>query len=45
MTNADMVFVGGRIFTGHGRPAEPGAVGRTIKRFVDEQAPAHLDVA
>ena len=29
MTNADMVFVGGRIFTGHGRPAEPGAVAVT----------------
>jgi 2-hydroxy-6-oxonona-2,4-dienedioate hydrolase len=25
--------------------ADPGAVGRTIRRFVDEQAPARLDVA
>src|SRR5262245_52907641 len=26
MANAELAFVGGRIFTGRGRPAEPGAV-------------------
>jgi hypothetical protein len=25
--------------------ADPGTIGRTVRRFVDEQAPARLDVA
>ncbi len=34
MSHADLVFVGGRIFTGHGRPAEPGAVAVAGGRIV-----------
>lgn len=41
MTDADVVFVGGQIFTGQGRPAQPGAVavsdGRIAAVGTDDQ--------
>jgi predicted amidohydrolase YtcJ len=34
MPHADLLFVGGRVFSGHGRPAEPGAVAVSGGRIV-----------